>query len=604
MSVVDEVRQKIDIVDVISESVHLLKAGRNFQALCPFHTEKTPSFVVSPERQTWHCFGACGTGGDVFSFLMKKENMEFGDTLRLLANRAGVTLVPLSRESKAEDERREKLYQAVDAAAQFYHQQLLHSTAGAAALQYLEKRGLTVQTIQDFQLGFNPSTSPGLCAHLLGKGYPKTDLISAGLVAEVERGDVRDRFPGRLIFPIRNERGKVCGFGARALDNSMPKYINTPQTEIFDKGGLLYGLDRANISLRRLNQAIIVEGYMDVLMSHQHGFAQTVASMGTSLTEKQVGLLKKFTKNIILALDADAAGTEATLRAHNTITRAREENITPLVSSGGIIKYENTLDTEIKVLVPSNSKDPDEVIRESATEWQQLLDGARPLIDFILETVTARYDLGQASGKSKAAQELLPLIAEIKDLVRQAHYLQRLARLLGVEEAVLSQSLKRIGRSSNFAASPSKITRQGKEEKGPFVSRGEATEFYYLAMLVQYPELRKLSETVSPDYFENSQYREIFRVLQQSEDDAKLAERLDPSLLATLKTLQDLPMLSVTSGKRELELVKIISRLKEMAIRRLWNAKESAAVGIEQPVIEPGVLTEETLRILQQPYKP
>ena len=587
MSVVDEIRQKIDIVDVISETVHLQKAGRNFQALCPFHSEKTPSFVVSPERKTWHCFGACGTGGDIFSFLMKKENLEFGDALRILANRVGVTLVPLSKESKVEDERRDKIYQAAEAAAQFYYQQLLHSAAGATALQYIKKRGLTEQTIQDFQLGYNPSTSPGLCAHLSGKGYQQKELVAAGLVSELERGETRDRFPGRLIFPIRNERGQVCGFGARSLDNSMPKYINTPQTDIFDKGGLLYGLDRAKTSLRRLNQAIIVEGYMDVLMSHQQGFVQTVASMGTSLTEKQVGLLKRFTKNIILALDADSAGTEATLRAHDAITRAQEENITALVSPRGVIRYENTLDTEIKVLVPPDGKDPDEVIQESPTKWKSLIDEARPLIDFILETVTGRFDLRQASGKSKAAQELLPLIAEIKDLVRQAHYLQRLARLLGVEETVLSQGLKRLVMSPGNPVPGFKTARPGTEKKETIVLRGDTTEIHCLAMLIQFPELRRLSESVLPDYFENSQYREIFRVLQQSEDNAKLAEALDPTLSGVLSTLQSWPLLSITTGKREVELVKIIRRLKGMAIQRLWKAKESSTVGIEQLDNEP-----------------
>lgn len=585
MSVFDEIRQKIDIVDVISESVHLQKAGRNFQALCPFHAEKTPSFVVSPERQTWHCFGACATGGDVFSFLMKKENMELGEALRLLAQRAGVTLAPPTIESKAGDERREKHYQTCEAAAQFYHQQLLHSTAGAAALQYLEKRGLTKQTIQDFQLGFNPSTSPGLCAHLQGKGYQKTELIAAGLVSEVERGEVRDRYPGRLILPIRNERGKVCGFGARALDNSMPKYINTPQTEIFDKGGLLYGLDRAKTSLRRLNQTIIVEGYMDVLMSHQQGFSQTVASMGTSLTEKQVGLLKKYTKNIILALDADSAGTEATLRAHDAITRAQEENITALVSPGGMIRYENTLDTEIKVLVPPNGKDPDEVIRESIVEWQRLIDGAQPLVDFILETVAARYDLGQASGKSKAAQELLPFIAEIKDPVRQAHYRQRLARLIRVEETDLSQGLKKLVKSPDYSTPATKMTRPTKAEKDLFISQGEATEFYCLAMLVQNPELRNLIKTVSPDYFENSQYREIFRVLQQSEDNVKLADSLDTTLLPVLRTLQEWRLPPSKSSKQEL-LIDNINHLKQIYIRRLWKIKEPTVVGMEQLDIE------------------
>lgn len=323
---------------------------------------------------------------------------------------------------------------------------------------------------------------------------------------------------------------------------------------------------------------------MDVIMSHQQGFTQTVASMGTSLTEKQVGLLKKYTKNILLALDADAAGTEATLRAHDAITRAQEENITALVSPGGIIRYENALDTEIKVMVPPDGKDPDEVVRENIARWQQLVDGAQPLVDFILETVAARYDISQAAGKSKAAQELLPLIAEIKDLVRQAHYLQKLARLLGVEEKVLSQSLKRTGGPASHQVAASRTAGAGKDkvQKASLISRGEAAELHCLAMLVQNPELHNFSETISADYFENSQYREIFRVLQQSEDNAKLTESLDPALLPVLKSVESLPLLPATAGKRELEMDILIKRLKEMYIRRLWKAQESAEIGIEQ----------------------
>ncbi|MBI4289594.1 MAG: DNA primase [Chloroflexi bacterium] len=582
MSVVDDVRQKIDIVDVISESVHLKKAGRNLQGLCPFHMEKTPSFIVTPDRQTWHCFGACGTGGDVFSFVMKKDNLEFGEALRLLARRAGVTLTSQTMESKAADERLGKLYAAAEAAAQFYQGQLLHTPGGSAARRYLEGRGLNEKTIEDFQLGFNPAAG-GLFARLAENGHSRADVITAGLVNEVEGGGVRDRFPGRLIFPIRDVQGRVCGFGARAMDSSLPKYINTPQTEIFDKGGLSYGLDRAKVSIRRLNQAIIVEGYMDVLMAHQHNYAQVVASMGTSLTDKQVGHLKKYSKNIILALDADAAGAEATMRAHDAVTRAREEKVVPLVLPRGIVRYETVLDAEVRVLVPSGGRDPDEVIRDDSSEWQRLIDNARPLVEFVMDAVSARHDVSQASGKSQAAQEMLPFLAEIKDPVRQAHYLQRLARLLGIEEPVLAQSLKKAAAGSVRPAISLPRSRNADEQESPLViSRESGTELYCLALLLQCPELRDLAVSMSPDCFESSQCREIFRVWRVIGDGSEdiLAE-LDPLLHRQVESLRAWPLPPAAGDRRQLELGRVINRLREIAIRRAWRAKEAATPGLE-----------------------
>lgn len=578
MSVVDEVRQRIDIVDVISESVQLKKAGRNLQGLCPFHAEKTPSFVVSPERQTWHCFGACGTGGDVFSFLMRKENIEFGEALRLLARRAGVTLAPPSPQQKAADDRHERLYLAAEAAAQFYQTSLLRSASAAGARAYLDKRGLNDKTIEDFQLGFNPAGGIGLGAYLMERGYTRAELLAAGVVSEAEGGQLRDRFPGRLIFPIRNVQGRVCGFGARALDpdSSGPKYINTSQTEIFDKGGILYGLDRAKVSIRKLNQAIIVEGYMDALMAHQYGHTQVVASMGTSLTEKQVGLLKRYSKNIILALDADAAGTEATLRAHEAVDRAREEKVVPLITPGGIVRYEAVLDAEIRVLVPPDGLDPDEVIRRDSAGWQRLVDNAHPLVDFILDAVSSRYDLSQAQGKSQAAQDMLPFIAEIKDPIRQAHYLQRLASRLGIGEAVLAQNLTRMRDRDRDR------DRGRDRDRAVAISQESRAEQYCLALLIQCPELRDIGQGVCLDYFESSQCREIFRSWLETAEEGDLDGIVDPALLPLLKSLREWPLPPAPADKRELELSRAATRLKEMAIRRSWRAKEGAALAVDQ----------------------
>jgi DNA primase len=316
MSVIDEVKQRLDIVEVIGAYVPLAKAGRNFRAKCPFHSEKNPSFYVYPERQSWHCFGACSTGGDVFSFVMKKENIDFGETLRLLAARVGVT-VPDRREPEAGKDEREKLYQANAAAAQYFHNLLLNSPAAKKARSYLENRGIQVETTRNFQLGYSQNSWEGLKKYLKEQGYTEPELATAGLTIEGESGGTHDRFRNKLMFPIFDSQGRVTGFGARVLDDSLPKYINSPQTPVFDKSGTLYGINLATTAIRHGDTAIIVEGYLDVITAHQNGFSNCVASMGTAITEKQVSTLKKLTRNLVLALDADSARRPRPGRCHS-----------------------------------------------------------------------------------------------------------------------------------------------------------------------------------------------------------------------------------------------------------------------------------------------
>jgi DNA primase len=288
MSVITEVKQRLDIVELVSEYVTLQKAGRNFKALCPFHSEKHPSFFVFPAQQSWHCFGACGTGGDIFSFIMKKEGIDFGQALRLLAQRGGITLGPLEAPGKAVDEKKERLFQINEAATEYYHHLLSSTKAGEAARSYLARRKVMPETIKEFRLGFSPDAWETIKDYLLGKGYTEKELVEAGLIIEKEEGGSYDRFRNRLVFPICDIQGRVTGFGARVLDDSLPKYINSSQTSIFDKSSSLYGVDRAKSAIRKENLAIIVEGYTDVLTAHQHSWQNVVGSMGTSLTGKQV----------------------------------------------------------------------------------------------------------------------------------------------------------------------------------------------------------------------------------------------------------------------------------------------------------------------------
>ncbi|RLC64098.1 MAG: DNA primase, partial [Chloroflexi bacterium] len=494
MGVIDEVKQKLDIVEVIGEHVPLTKAGRTFRALCPFHSEKHPSFYVYPERQSWHCFGACNTGGDVFSFIMKKQGVDFGEALRLLADRVGVT-IPSRLEPETGKNEREKVYQVNAAAAQYFHNLLLNAPDGEKARNYLASRGVAPESVTKFQLGFSPNSWEALKQYLVERGYAESELVAAGLLIEREAGETHDRFRNKLMFPIFDMRGRITGFGARVLDDSLPKYLNSPQTPVFDKSSTLYGINLATAAIRQQDRAVIVEGYMDVITAHQNGFNNVVASMGTSLTEKQVGALKKLTKNVMLALDADAAGGEATLRA---------------------VSYENSLNAEVKVIILPQGKDPDEVIRENAQIWQRLQEEALPIVDYTFNMVTSGLDLTTAKDKSLAVDKLLPVIAEIKDIVRQAHYLQKLARLVKVSERSLEATLSGIRagqvKSKTIKPSPETVTRR----LPPLLSNPVEEEC--LAWLLQYPELKKHCQGLSPEYFENSENREIFLAWQKVKD--------------------------------------------------------------------------------------
>jgi DNA primase len=356
MNPVEEIKQRVDIVDVISESVSLQKSGRNYRALCPFHAEKAPSFFVFPDRGTWHCFGGCATGGDVFAFVMKKENLDFSGALRVLAERAGISLG--RKTGAAEETEKDRLRQANEAAALFFQHALLNTQAGAAALNYLTLRGIDRQTAEAFQLGYAPDSWDALREHLKGRGFNEAELLKSGLLVEGERGGY-DRFRQRATIPIRDERGRAVGFGSRGLPSESvdaepegPKYLNTPQTPIFDKGAILFGLDRAAEHIRRSDLAVIVEGYMDVIAAHQHGNLNVVASMGTALTERQLGLLRRLTENIVLAFDPDTAGQAASERGDLVAQR---------------------MGAQIRVMKLPKGRDPDEIIRADPEAWRRFV---------------------------------------------------------------------------------------------------------------------------------------------------------------------------------------------------------------------------------------
>ena len=316
MTAVDEIKARLDIVDIVSETVKLRRSGRSYTGFCPFHPNaKTPAFAVFPESGTWRCFGQCNEGGDIFKYMMKREGWDFAETLRRLAERAGVTLETFTPERKAAEDEYERLRELLEEAVNFYQFQLLKTPAGQPALDFLTRRGVKPETIQAFGLGYSPAGYDGMVNHFNAKGFSTDDLLAVGLVVPRESGGVYDKYRNRVMFPIRDAAGKMTGFGARILDpNDIPKFLNSPQTVLFDKSHLLYGLNFARKPIRALDQVVIVEGYLDVILLHQAGFDNTVSPMGTALNEDQFRLLKKFTRRIVLALDADAAGEKATLR--------------------------------------------------------------------------------------------------------------------------------------------------------------------------------------------------------------------------------------------------------------------------------------------------
>ena len=555
MSIIDDVKQKTDIVEVVSQYVTLKKSGRNFSAPCPFHSERNPSFFVYPERQSWHCFGACNTGGDVLSFVMKKENMDFGEALRFLAARAGIE-IPIRIQPDTKKDEKDRIFQVNSAAALYFHNLLLNSPGAEKARKYIEQRGLNEKTVSDFQLGYALNSWEGLKEHLK-KDYSEKEILEAGLLVESDDGTTHDRFRNRLIFTICDNRGRITGFGARVLDDSLPKYVNSPQTLVFDKSGTLYGINLAAQAIRQKDQAVMVEGYMDVITAHQNGITNVVASMGTAVTERQLNDLKKLTKNIVLAMDADTAGEEAMLRC---------------------VDYENSLDIELKVVVLPEGEDPDSVIREDTGKWYELLDRAIPVMDYIFSVTDAGLDLTRANDKREAVERIGSHVAAIPNPVRRAHYVQKLARLIGTDERTVEATL-----GIKKEALVSTKSRRGKpflSSRSPKLLLSKPVEEQFLALLLKHPEFKEKSLGVPTEYFENSENREIFVAWQQSADEESLKEKLDEILRDYLAALSSKNILATKVNERYNEYVL---RLKEDYLRSLARKGEMVKTAGEFP---------------------
>ncbi|MFA5029213.1 MAG: DNA primase [Patescibacteria group bacterium] len=420
---VEEIKAKLDLVDFMSEYVKLLPAGGNFKALCPFHNEKTPSLMVNRQRQIWKCFG-CGEGGDVFNFLMKIEGLEFAEALKVLAQRAGVAL---RTQDPALNSEKNRLYGLLDLAARYWHKVLLDSSAAKEARDYLSQRGLSWETIEDFRLGYAIEAWDDLNNFLIKKGFTEAEIFSAGLSVKKERGTgFYDRFRARIMFPILDLHGRAVGFGGRTLKKEeAAKYINTPQTSVYNKSSVLYGFYRAKETIKKNDLCILVEGYMDVLPSYQAGVKNVAAISGTALTGEQIKILKRYSNNLALALDMDAAGQQAALRSID-LALAEEMNV--------------------KIISLPFGKDPGECIKNNPQDWPDSIVKAQAVMDYFFGSALSKYDISQPEQKKKAAKFLLEKISKLGDRVEQDYWLKKLAATLAASEAVLRELLVKLER--------------------------------------------------------------------------------------------------------------------------------------------------------------
>jgi DNA primase catalytic core len=521
----------LNIADVVGETVQLKKAGTTFKGLCPFHGEKTPSFTVTPARDSWKCFG-CGLGGDVFSFVMQRDGVSFPEALRTLAAKAGVEI---DERTKREDAHRARLREVLEAAIAFYHLVLTTTTQGKPALEYLRGRGFTDKTIEDFQLGWAPDQWDAMSRTLIQRrSFRPEELQEAGIASPARstaRGiGVIDKFRGRVLFPIRDQGGAATGMGGRILGkegdggrDTGPKYLNTPAGLLFDKSRSLYLIDRAKASIRKNGQAVIVEGYTDALMAHQAGFDNVVASLGTALTPGQVALLNRYqVRRIALAYDVDPAGQKAGTFG----VTALQGLIGQLASTEGDVSLD-----DVRVVRLPEGKDPDEVLRDSPDRWREEVRTAQPIVEYLVDIYGKTYELRTPGGKMRFVDALVPTLRSIGNPVLRDAYLQLVRQRSGVEEGTLLQSLRSGAPVSGLAAANAREGRFtadaviGSADSLPVteILRGvlpQEAEFLRLLLLVPEIQLRVV-DSIGPDQLPSTVARELFRavVLAREPDD-------------------------------------------------------------------------------------
>ena len=638
MSVTDEIKARIDIVSYVQRFVPTLKkAGRNHKACCPFHNEKTPSFVVNPERQTWHCFGACAEGGDLFTFAQKMHKWDFKEALGELAQEAGVQLRRQTPQERTRDDQLERLRGIISSAADIYHKQFLHPGASAIQAYVFKKRSLSKDSVQSFQIGLAPESWDFALQALTALGYSEDEIIDAGLAARSDKGRVYDRFRNRLMIPIRDERGRVVGFGGRALDPNEPaKYINSPQSALFDKSQLLFGLDSAKAAIRDTGLAVIVEGYMDVIQAHQAGYRNVVAQMGTAMTEAQImRITPRFANKIVIALDADEAGQSATRRSLEVArqTLARD--------------YAGKLAVDLRILQVPSGKDPDDYLRETPEAWEGLVDSAQAVADFVIDMETENLSaVASMQERQHLARQILPILFASENNLYQQENIQKLARRLRISERdlltwageqQLSESRANRRARSAHDTDPGRLTDASPPPeywdndaddvppdvdnghhtaRPPTSSQGRAIEPYCLSLLLQHPRLlvqvnRKLRELAGNDDgllngplrelcvedFTQSQYRTLMAYLQEAmaQDDMEpldfIGKAIDGELMAEYRSLlveRPATVSNLMSGVFGVDMLDILKRrpLRGNGMLEMQNELVSRALRLRMERLE------------------
>ncbi len=567
MALIDEVKSRSDIVQVISDYVDLDTSSRQPKALCPFHAERTPSFVIYPDSGHWQCFGSCAEGGDVISFLMKRENMSFAEALENLANRAGIKI-----EERKNEPRKKPITGLIEAneVAAGYFLSRLKAPGGEKTREYLAARGIDIEAAVRRGMGLAPDGMETLSGHLKTRNVQARTARDAGLITRTDDGSWRDMFRGRLTIEIRDPRDRIIGFGARTLDGSEPKYLNTPQTDAFEKSSVLYGLNWAAESIRSSNEAIVVEGYMDVIAAHEYGFTNVVASMGTAVTGQQLDALARHAASgkaggatgvVVLCLDSDAAGEAATMRAL--------EGVTAELSAG------RRRGVEVKVARPDGGKDPDEAIRSDPDSWRASLNDATPLLEYLITAKSSLYNLDSGQGIADFANDIAPLIYNVPNDYDRDRYWLSTAKLAGVTE----QRLKTIVDRPNGANRRRATRRPRGAESGRISSQqasaalesavGSPLEEHLLSLVLQMEGLREYATAMPAEFFHESDNKALFTAWQSSTTLSELSVGLGDDLTEKMHRLAERELPPSDQALHVEDVTQCVMRLRERHFRRI-----------------------------------
>ncbi len=580
--IIDEIRQRTDLVGLLGEYLKLERRGKNMVGLCPFHSEKTPSFTVSPDKQLFHCFG-CGASGNAFSLIMQMEKLTFPEAARFLARRSGVNIPERRSASPAEDDLKEKIYKLNHLAARFYAYCLNNTGPGKSTLEYLLKRGINQETVELFMLGYAPADWTGFFNFAQKKGASPDLMVKAGLVSPGREKGYYDRFRNRLIFPIFNISGNVAGFGGRALEEggkSGPKYLNSPETPVFDKGSMLYGMNLAREEIRREKKAVVMEGYTDVLTAFQAGIKNAVASLGTALSAEQGRLLRYQADTVITAYDSDSAGEAATWRG------------LAILQANGCL---------VQVAVLPEGSDPDSYIRENGPEaFIKLIDNASPLMEYRLQQLKKRFDLASDKGRINYIEELMPFLMAAVNQVEQDFYLKRASEELGVDEDALRSELKkRRGRGSRYREQEKK---EPPDEQEKIKARPE--EKILISLMLQSKEMAEQGRNLLElEYIDDPQVRKVVEAIWSLSDTEtvlsaeKMLNRFEDQRVINLITeavtdpaLQDLPP-------------QTAKRMAEDCINKLyqaWARRQQKELQIRIKELEARGLSEQVEKLLRE----